>query len=161
MIAILGAPGVGAADELRAWHAGLALRSDLGTHAARLAGGIRLAQWDFTLIVDPLVAIDDVHDLDALVERALGTSRWAALAGVRVSSIGLDGGRRWQDKLVLGVTAALPPLGPLRGRFGLELATLVVAHGGGTGTAWLDGGRTWIDAFQLGLFARMELERAW
>lgn len=145
----------------RAWHAGAALRSDLGTHFVRLAGGVRVARWDLTLVLDPLVISDDVHDLDLLAEPRLG-SGWAALAGLRVTSIGLAGGRHWQDKLVVGVSAELPPLagGALRGRFGLELATLVVKHGGGAGTDWLDLGRTWNDWFQLGLFARMEFDHA-
>ena len=155
-------PAHGNDEPPRAWHAGLALRSDLGTHFARLAGGIRLAGWDFTAIIDPLVVTDDVHDLDVLVEPRLGGG-WAVLGGLRVTSIGLAGGRHWQDKLLVGVSAELPALagGALRGRFGLELATLVVKHGGGAGTDWLDFDRTWSDAFQFGLFARIELDRAW
>ncbi len=155
--------GAAHAEPPRAWHAGLALRSDLGTHAARLATGVRVAGWDFTAVVDPWVVFDDVHDLDLLAEPRLCDSRWAALFGIRVSSIGLADGRRWQDKLLVGVSAELPPLagGAIRGRFGLELATLVVSHGGGVDTTWLDFGRTWNDGFQFGLFARMEFDRAW
>jgi hypothetical protein len=152
-----------AADEApRAWHAGVALRTDLGTHFLRVAGGVRLAGWDTTVVLDPLVLFDDVHDLDVLAEPRLGGG-WAALLGVRATSIGLAEGRHWQDKVLVGASAELPSLGggALRGRFGLELATLVVRHGGGVGTDWLNLGRSWSDGFQLGLFARMELERAW
>ncbi|MEJ7603257.1 MAG: hypothetical protein WKG01_35545 [Kofleriaceae bacterium] len=160
---VLSAGELAAADtQPRSWHAGAALRSDLGTHFFRLAGGIRVPGVDLTLVLDPLVVFDDVHDADLLIEPYLGAG-WSVLAGVRVTSIGLAERRHWQDKLLIGVSAELPPLagGALRGRFGLELATLVVRHGGGTGTDWLDFGRTWSDAFQLGLFARMELDRAW
>lgn len=156
-------PARAAADEPpRAWHAGLALRSDLGTHFARLAGGVRRGGWDLTLVLDPLVATDDVHELDLLAEPRVGAG-WALLAGARVSSIGLAGGRHWQDKLLLGISGELPALasGRVRGRFGLELATLVVKHGGGAGADWLALDRAWSDHFQLGLFARMEYDRAW
>ena len=128
----------------------------------RCAAGARLAGWDLTLVLDPLILSDDVHDLDLLAEPRLGGG-WAALIGFRDTSIGLAEGRHWQDKLLVGVSAELPPLasGALRGRFGLELATLVVKHGGGAGTDWLDLDRSWSESFQLGLFARMELDRAW
>ena len=161
--AVLCAGDHAAADKPpRAWHVGAALRSDLGTHFLRLAAGIRRPGVDLTLVVDPLVVFDDIHDLDVLVEPCLGHG-WSALAGVRVTSIGLSEGRHWQDKLLVGVSADLPPLagGAIRGRFGLELASLIVTHGGGTRTDWLDLGRTWSDSFQLGLFARIELDRAW
>lgn len=158
--ALLATTAAAAEEAPRAWHAGLALRSDLGTRAARLSGGVRLHGWDVTLVLDPLVVLDDVHDLDLLAEPRLGGG-WAALAGVRLTSIGLAGGRNWQDKLLVGVSGELPAVGALRGRFGLELAALIVRHGGGVGTDWIEPSRSLGDWFQLGLFARLELDRAW
>ena len=168
MFGILLAPSLAHSEPARAdvaprdWHAGVNLRTDFGAHLLRLGGGVRFGRLSTIVVVDPLVLSDGEHDLDLLAEWLFVPGGWALLAGWRASSIGLYEGRQWQEKAVLGVGAGLPPLGGgrIRGRLGLEVAALIVKHGGGLPTDVITlstrtkGGLE--DRVHLGLFVRFE-----
>ncbi len=149
-------------SEPRDWCAGVNLRTDFGTHPLRLGGGVRFGHLSTVVAVDPMVLSDGEHDLDLLAEWLLASSGWAVLAGWRASSIDLHQGRQWQEKAVIGFSAALPSLvgGRIRGRLGLELTALVVKHGGGLPTDFISlGTRTrggLEDRLHFGLFVRFE-----
>lgn len=144
----------------RTIHAGLDVRTDLGTHHTRLALGYRACAWDTTLVVDPMVVLDGQHDLDLMVERYLGP-RVAVFAGARLSTVAVDGGHHYQERSIVGVTGVGPSFfdNALRTKFSLELATLWVKHGGGAQTDWISADRNLLDHFSLGLFVRIEHAR--
>lgn len=145
----------------RSLHVGLDLRTDLGTHHARLPLGYRASQWDTTLVFDPLVVLDGQHDFDLIVERYLG-SRIGVLAGYRWSAIAVDDGLHNQHRTMLGVTGVGPAFfdDRLVTKFSFEVATLWVKHGGGTDTDWISGDRNLLDQFSFGLFLRVEYARS-
>ncbi len=146
----------------RDWHAGINLRSDLGAHPLRLGGGVRFGRVNTVVAVDPMVLADGQHDLDVLGEWLLDPGGWSLMGGWRASTIALSGGHQWQQKLVLGAAAGLPPLGGgrVRGRLGFEMTTLIVKHGGGLPTDTISlGTRTrggLEDRLHFGLFVRFE-----
>ncbi len=144
------------------WHAGFNLRPDTGTHPIRIGGGVQLDSIDASLVLDPMFWTDGQHDLDALVHVMPCERGWGFLAGWRTSAIGLLGGTQLQQKLLVGVAAALPDLGPLRVRWSFELATLVVKHGGDLPTDWISfaSGRDFIDLVNFGTFVTFEYARA-
>lgn len=138
------------------WHAGLNLRADSGAHPIRLTGGWELPAADLALTLDPMFWTDGEHDLDAIARfRPAG---WGPLAGWRTSIIEIAGGAQLQHKLLVGVGAALPDLGPLRARWAFELATVVVKHGGDLPSAWISfaSGRDFIDLVNFGMFVTLE-----
>jgi hypothetical protein len=144
-------------------HGGLNLRTDFGTHPIRVDGGVRFGSIDLYLVLDPMVWLDSQADLDLVVDFALGRG-WSVLAGWRATSIGILGGRQWQQKSLTGVAARLPSFagGHLRGQWGLELAVLWVKHGGGLDSEWisLDSPRDWLDHLNFGMFVRFEYASA-
>lgn len=143
---------------VRALHAGLHARTDLGTHPLRASLGAQLGPWNITAVLDPIFLSDGQHDLDLLVEHLLGGSRFSLLAGWRVTMIDVAGGQHRQQRPLVGLTAALPTLasGRLRSHWSLELATLLVKEGGGVGTEWIALDRGLIDHLALGMFVRIE-----
>jgi hypothetical protein len=145
-----------------AWHAGLNLRADLGTHPIRAGGGIQLEQLDFTLVLDPMFWTDGQHDLDALAFWAPCSRAWGLLGGWRTSTIGLLDGTQLQHKLLVGIGAPLPQLGPFRARWSFELATVLVKHGGDLPTDWISfaSGRDFIDLVNFGMFVSIEYGKA-
>jgi hypothetical protein len=145
----------------RALHAGLDVRTDLGTHHTRLAVGYQACAWDTTLVLDPMVVLDGQHDLDLIAERYLGP-RVALFAGLRWSVVAVDGGANHQERTVMGITGLGPTFwdGALVTKFSLELATLWVKHGGGAETDWISVDRNLIDHFSFGLFVRIEYRHA-
>lgn len=144
-----------------ALHAGVDVRTDLGTHHTRLPLGYRACQWDTTLVLDPMVVLDGQHDLDLFVERFFG-QRIGVLAGYRWSAIAVDDGLHHQQRTLVGVTAVGPSFFDerLRTRMSLELATLWVKHGGGAEVDWISADRNLLDHFSMGLFVRIEYARA-
>lgn len=144
----------------RSLHVGLDLRTDLGTHHARLPIGYRSCQWDTTLVVDPLVILDGEHDFDLLVERYVG-SRIAVLAGYRWTAIAVDDGLHNQHRTLLGVTGVGPTFfgDRLLTKFSFEVDTLWVKHGGGADNDWISADRNLLDHFSVGLFLRVEYAR--
>jgi hypothetical protein len=141
-------------------HAGLDVRTDLGTHHTRLALGYRTCVWDTTLVLDPMVVLDGQHDLDLMVEYFFG-ARVGVLAGLRWSAVAVADGLHHQDRTFVGITGVGPSFwdGALRTKFSLELGTLWVKHGGGAETDWISADRNLIDHFALGLFIRIEYAR--
>jgi hypothetical protein len=144
-------------------HAGLNLRVDQGAHPVRLQAGYQLRKLDATLVLDPMVATDGQLDTDALVHWRVATAGWSVLTGWRTTTIGLQGGRQFQQKLLLGVGAPLPFFGhtPLRAVWSLELAAVVRKHGGGLPGEWIsfDSGRDVIDLLNFGMFVSFEYAR--
>jgi hypothetical protein len=116
----------------RHWHAGLNLRGDLGTHPIRAGAGVELGRVDTTLVLDPMFWTDGL------------------------------GGTQFQQKLLVGVGAPLPQLGPFRSRFSFELATVVVKHGADLPADWISfaTGRDFIDLVNFGMFLTVEYARA-
>lgn len=145
-----------------AWHAGLNLRAELGTHPIRAGGGATVGPVRLTLVLDPMFWTDGQHDVDALSEWRVTPAGLALLAGARTTAIGITGGRHFQHKLLVGVTAPIDALstGPLRARWGIEAATVIVKHGAGLPAEWLSlaSGRDFIDLINFAMFVRFEYE---
>src|SRR5688500_8396764 len=116
------------------WSTGLNLRPETGTHPLRVGAGVERGCLDVALVLDPMFVSDGQHDIDLL---AGWGERWGFVGGWRTSAVGLLGGTHFQEKLVVGVTAPLPKLGPLRVRWAFELAAVVVKHGADLPTDWL------------------------
>lgn len=146
-----------AADGL---HAGLNLRVDPGAHPFRLTGGIDTGPVDIAVTLDPMVVFDDQFDADLLTTSKLTDSGWGAIVGWRSTSIGILGGRQLQEKVVLGVSAPLPRLGdlPLRARWAVEAASVILKHGGGLPSDWISftESRNFIDLINFGMFVTVE-----
>ena len=162
LLATLVALAPAAAHAEQAWHAGLDLRVDQGAHPIRVAGGLTFGNVDTLLVLDPMVVTDGQHDLDLLATWCPCAQRgWGLLAGWRTTSIGIADGTQLQQKLLLGFTAPLPDLGPLRTRWSLELATLIVKHGAGLPREWIGfaQGRDFIDLVNFGMFVTFEYAR--
>ncbi len=142
------------------WHAGLNLRADSGAHPARLAGGIERGSLDVSAVLDPMVATDGLLDTDLYATWRVAGGGWGLLGGWRTSAIGIAGGHQLQEKLLLGLTGALPRLGctPLRARWGFEMATVVVKHGADLPTDWISFGspRDFGDLINVGMFVTVE-----
>lgn len=148
-----------------ALHAGLNLRADSGAHPVRLIAGIDTGLLDIALTVDPMFLIDDGQiDTDLLVTARVSDGGWGVLGGWRTTAIGILGGRQYQEKLVLGIAAPLPRVGdlPIRTRWTLEAAALLVKHGGGLPTDWISfaEGRDFVDLINFGMFITVEFTSA-
>jgi hypothetical protein len=135
---------------------GLDVRTDLGTHPARIPFGIRVDNWKATLVLDPMYALDGEHDLDVIGEYF--ADRFGLLIGWRWSQMDLAEGHHHQQRSLVGLTALGPELfsGRVQTSVSLELATLWVKYGGDTPTQWIPDNRNLIDHFAFGLFVRME-----
>lgn len=140
------------------WHAGLELRTDLGTHPVRVPIGLRRASWDATVVLDPYAFLDGEHDLDAVAEWYVDP-RIGLLAGWRWTAISVAGGLLHQQRSVIGITGVGPKFGPVHTSATLELATLWVKHGAGTMTEWISADRNLIDHFAFGLSVRFDYAR--
>jgi hypothetical protein len=143
----------------RDWHAGVNLRTDFGTHPARVDVGARFRRWDFTLVLDPMVVLDDQHDLDALAQWQFA-DRWSVFSGWRSTAIGIVDGYQWQQKSHHGISAWLPELGRghVRAVWGMEVAVLWVKHGGGLPTEPISfsTARDWLDHVNFGMFVSVD-----
>ena len=142
------------------WHAGLNLRADPGTHPIRAGVGIERGSQDVTLVLDPMFWTDGQYDLDLYAHWQISNAGWSLLYGWRTTLIGLQGGRQYQEKLILGVGAPLPFFGdlPLRAKWSFELAALVLKHGADLPRQWIsfDSGRDFIDLLNFGMFVTFE-----
>jgi hypothetical protein len=157
--ALAAALGAGTPAHADRWHAGVNLRADSGAHPFRLTGGYTTGTLDAALVLDPMFVFDGQHDLDALV--TIWPERFGLLTGWRTSLIGVAGGTQAQHKLLLGVSAPLPSLGPVRPRWSFELATVIVRHGADLPTDWLSlaEGRDFVDLINFGMFVSFEYGR--
>jgi hypothetical protein len=141
-------------------HAGLDVRTDLGTHHTRIPIGIRSCAWDGTIVLDPMFVLDGEHDLDLLGEYFFGP-RIGVLIGWRWSAVDVADGVHHQQRSLVGITGIGPSFfdNALRTSASLELSTLWVKHGGGVGADWISADRNLHDSFGLGLFVRIEYAR--
>lgn len=160
VIIAMALPGIASAE--RRVHGGLNLRADLGTHPIRIGGGVQLGQFDASLVLDPMFWTDGQVDTDALVFWAPCRRAWGLFGGWRTSTIGILGGTQFQEKLLLGIGAPLPQLGPFRARWSFELATVIVKHGADLPSDWISfaSGRDFIDLVNFGMFVSIEYGKA-
>ena len=140
----------------RTAYVGLDVRSDLGTHAARIPLGIRLESWKATVVLDPIYALDGQHDLDVIGEYFF--DRFGVLFGWRWSQVDLADSHHHQQRSLVGATAIGPQLlsGHIQTSASFEVATLWVKYGGDTPTQWIPGDRSILDHVAFGLFVRIE-----
>jgi hypothetical protein len=141
VLVVMALSGVASADPF----ADLTLTDHAGVHVLRFGAGLQLGRVALRVVVDPFVVLDAQHTLDALAEVGLGRGI-AAHAGWRDTAIGVDHGVRMYDSAVVGVSA--PMLYGLRA--GLEVATLVAAHGAELPVRW--GAFGAVDSYAVGLF---------
>jgi len=146
----------------RAWHAGVNVRSDFGTHPLRVTGGVRWGRIDTSIVVDPIVFSDGEHALDLAGEWLSPKADWGLMFGWRATSIAISSGHQWQQKVLVGVSAALPSLfgGQIRGRLGIEMAILMAKHGGGLPSDFFSLQVGVNERFHTGLFLRFEYASA-
>lgn len=141
-------------------HAGLNLRADNGAHPIRLTAGFDGGPLDLSLTLDPMVITDGQFDTDLLATVRVSDHGWGIIAGWRNTSIGILGGREYQEKLVLGIGAPLPLFGDLsvRMRWGFEAATVILKHGADLPPDWIsfEQGRDFIDLINFGMYVTFE-----
>lgn len=142
------------------WHAGLNVRTELGTHPIRVGAGVQTGELDVTLVLDPMFWTDGQIDLDLLGEWQIADSGWGLVGGLRWTSIGVGDGRQSQDKVLLGVGAPLAGRAgaPFRVRWTFEAAAVVVKHGAGLPTDWISfaSGRDFIDLINFSMFVSLD-----
>jgi hypothetical protein len=142
------------------FHAGLNLRADNGAHPIRLIAGFDSEAVDVSLTLDPMVITDGQFDTDLLATARISEHGWGVIVGWRNTSIGILGGREYQEKLVLGIGAPLPLFGDLsvRTRWGFEAATVILKHGADLPPDWIsfEQGRDFIDLINFGMYVTFE-----
>ena len=119
------------------WHAGLNLRSELGTHPVRVDGGVRIGRLDLIAVLDPMYWTDGELDIDLIGAVHVGDRGYAVLGGWRPASIAVGDDRQFQHAVLIGALGPLPSIGPLDLAWGVELAAVVVKHGGSLPTDML------------------------
>jgi hypothetical protein len=141
-------------------HAGLNLRVDSGAHPIRVIAGFDAGALDVALTLDPMVITDGQFDTDLLATVRVTDGGWGVITGWRTTTIGILGGREYQEKLVLGLGAPLPLFGDLsvRMRWALEAATVIVKHGAGLPADWIsfEQGRDFVDLINFGMYVTFE-----
>lgn len=139
---------------------GADLRTDLGTHWGRVSGAVRIGCTWASVVGDPIgLATGTQHDTDVFVERDLGRSRYAVLAGARFESVPILGVRYHVEKAIVGISAEVPyhVFDRVRFRFAAEVAIAVIQHGEGLPTLWAwDIAEPLRDAVDSGMFLRVE-----
>ena len=142
------------------FHGGINLRTDLGTHPLRIDGGVRYKQLDFILALDPMYFLDQQSSTDIFAEWR-GKNGFSPVLGWRFNTIGLVDGSQVQHNLLLGGAFDTPKFwdGRVRGQAGLEMAMMLVKHGGGgpVETIGFSEGRRFVDFINFALFLRVEV----
>lgn len=142
------------------FHGGINLRTDLGTHPLRIDGGVRYKQLDFVLVLDPMYFLDEQSSTDIFAEWR-GKNGLSPLLGWRFNTIGLIDGSQVQHNLLVGGALDTPKFldGRIRGQVGLEMAMMLVKHGGGgpVETIGFSSGRRFVDFVNFALFLRIEV----
>lgn len=142
------------------FHGGINLRTDLGTHPFRIDGGVRYKQLDFIFVVDPMYFLDQQSSTDLLAEWR-GKNGFAPVLGWRFNTVGLIDGSQKQHNLLIGGALDTPKFwdGRIRGQAGLEMAMMLVKHGGGgpVETIGFSSGRRFVDFVNFALFLRIEI----
>ena len=140
-------------------HGGVNLRTDLGVHPLRLDGGVRIGSFDSVLVLDPMFFTDGQASTDLLLQYRSDVGI-AGMAGWRTTTLQAIDGLQFQQNLLLGVGLDFPRFfdGAVRGQWGLELATMIVKHGGGLPEEVISfaSGRHYIDLVNFAMFARFE-----
>lgn len=158
VVPILALAGSASADP--GGHAGLNLRPDNGAHQIRVIAGLDTGAFDISLTLDPMVITDGQLDTDLVVTSRVTDTGWGVITGWRTTAIGILGGRQFQEKLLLGVSAPLPSLGDLsvRMHWGLEAAAVIVKHGANLPTDWIsfEQGRDFVDLINFGMYITFE-----
>ena len=146
-------------EDAFAIEAGLNLRTDLGVHPLRLDLAARWPDWEVALVLDPMFWTDGQTSTDLLGWWLNEAQVWP-LAGWRMTTVPLLDGAQFQQNLVLGVGLPLPRFfdGRLRARWGMELAMVVVKHGGGVASEWLSfaSARHYLDLVNFAMFVRFD-----
>jgi hypothetical protein len=142
------------------FHGGINLRTDLGTHPLRIDGGVRYKQLDFILVLDPMYFTDQQSSTDLIAEWR-GKNGFSPVLGWRFNTVGLVDGTQTQHNLLLGGALDTPRFldGRIRGQAGMELAMMLVKHGGGgpVETIGFSSGRRFVDFVNFALFLRIEV----
>jgi hypothetical protein len=149
--------------EANEWHAGLNVRSELGTHPLRVDGGVRLGSVELIAVLDPMYWIDGEIDVDVIAAVHVGASGYALFGGWRPASIAMAyDERQFQHAVLVGALGPLPRLGPFDVTWGFEVATVVITHGGSlpTTTLSLDSMADVGDSVNLSMFLRVGYGRA-
>ena len=144
--------------EADGWHAGLNLRSELGTHPVRVDGGVRLGRVDLIAVLDPMFWTDGEIDVDLIGALHVGSSGYAVFGGWRPASISIaHDARQFQHAVLVGALGPLPRIGPFDLAWGFEVAAVVVKHGGAlpTDTLSLDTMADVGDNVNLSMFLRV------
>ncbi len=139
LVWVVAAASAAMADD---WHAGVNLRSELGTHPVRVDGGVRFGRLDLIAVLDPMFWTDGEADVDVVAVVRVAPSGYGVLAGWRPASIAIGDLRQFQHSLLVGAIGPLPRVGPLELAWGVEVAAVVVKHGGGLPTETLSIGDT-------------------
>lgn len=165
LLLLLVAPAAARADDDvvevdRAWHTGLNLRTDMGTHRVRIDAGVRLGPVDLTAVLDPKVFVDRrQNDTDLLAEYMFSPDSWAVLAGWRLTQISIDRGTHFHHMALIGATGGLPRLFEVVfPRFGFEIEANVLRHGTGleTDTISFASERHYRDLLSVNFFLRLD-----
>ncbi len=133
------AASVARAGNDRAVFAGVDVRTDLGTHMARLAAGVQVDRTALNLVVDPYGYVEGTqHDTELSVERDLWPAGWSVLVGWRVESTRILGTHYFHEKPFVGVSAPLPTFfgGRLRARCAAELELTLLSHNRSLPEVW-------------------------
>lgn len=142
------------------FHGGINLRTDLGTHPLRIDGGVRYKQLDFILALDPMYFLDQQSSTDIFAEWR-GKNGFSPVLGWRFNTVGLVDGSQVQHNLLIGGALDTPKFwdGRVRGQAGLEMAMMLVKHGGGgpAETIGFSEGRRFVDFVNFALFLRVEI----
>lgn len=135
---------------------GANLRTDFGVHVVRIDMAWRIPNFRVLLTVDPLFWLDGKSSTDLLA--MWRTAKVEPFAGWRLNTVSLLEGSQLQHNLVLGTALPFPEFfdGALGGQWGIEMAMMLVKHGGGieSNTIGFDSGRHYIDLVNFGMFAR-------
>ena len=135
---------------------GANLRTDLGVRAVRLDVGWRMPSFRLLAVVDPMWWFDGRTTTDLI--GFWRTRHLQPLVGWRLQSVPLVDGSQFQHNLVVGTALSFPEFfdGRLGGQWGIEMATMVVKHGGGVAgdRCRADSARHYLDRVSFGMFAR-------
>ncbi|MBA2664638.1 MAG: hypothetical protein H0U74_20290 [Bradymonadaceae bacterium] len=151
-------PIEGAAPSEHTLQAGLNLRTDFGVHAVRIDLGWTSGRLATLVVLDPMFWTDGQTSTDLVAFWM--TDSFHPYVGWRLTTIPLLDGAQFQQNLLLGTGLALPQFfdGRVTGQWGIELAMMLVKHGGGlpAETISFASGRHYIDLVNFGMYVRFD-----
>ena len=135
---------------------GANIRTDLGVRALRVDAAYATPSFRLLGVVDPMFWTDGRTVTDVI--GFWRPSRLEPFGGWRLHTVPLLDGSQLQHHLVVGAAIGFPEFfdGRLGGQWGIEMATMIVKHGGGVAGDWFrtDSPRHYLDRVTLGMFAR-------